>query len=467
MIAGCSSPEISIVGNPGDRDYGEDTKLATCNACKVCAPLGACLVYKGVRGCVPFLHGSQGCATYIRRYMISHFREPVDIACSSFSEQDAIFGGSRNFQVGVDNVVEQYQPEMIGLATTCLSETIGENMLGMIRDYKLRQNDDAPPLVNVSTPSYQGTHIDGFHGAVLALVRQLAGAGSHPARADRVNLFPGMLSPEDLRHLREITGAMGAEATVLPDYSHSLDGVTWEDYHKIPSGGTAKEDIAGCPAARASLELGATLADPVTKTSAARFLEKEHGVARYSLPLPIGIRGTDELLNALAAITGQDIPENLGSERGRLIDSLVDGHKYVFGSRAAVIGDQDLVLGISSFLGEIGLPVALAASGGKTGCFARHAPEAGKCLEGVDHEQIRAAIKELEPTILIGSSKVYPIARELKIPLIRVGFPIHDRIGAQRLLHVGYRGAQRLFDEIINTILEDRQATSQVGYSYQ
>jgi nitrogenase molybdenum-iron protein alpha/beta subunit len=54
---------------------------ATQNACKLCAPLGAALVFKGIRGAVPLLHGSQGCSTYIRRYLISHFREPVDIAC--------------------------------------------------------------------------------------------------------------------------------------------------------------------------------------------------------------------------------------------------------------------------------------------------------------------------------------------------------------------------------------------------
>ena len=57
---------------------------ATRNPCKLCSPLGASLVFKGIRGAVPILHGSQGCATYIRGYFISHFREPVDIASSNF-----------------------------------------------------------------------------------------------------------------------------------------------------------------------------------------------------------------------------------------------------------------------------------------------------------------------------------------------------------------------------------------------
>ena len=55
---------------------------------------------------------------------------------------------------------------------------------------------------------------------------------------------------------------------------------------------------------------------------------------------------------------------------------------------------------------------------------------------------------------------------ELNVPLIRVGFPIHDRIGGQRVLHLGYRGAQELYDRIVNALLEVKQETSKVGYAY-
>ena len=33
-------------------------------------------------------------------------------------------------------------------------------------------------------------------------------------------------------------------------------------------------------------------------------------------------------------------------ERGRLVDSLIDGHKYVFEKRAIVYGEEDLVIGL-------------------------------------------------------------------------------------------------------------------------
>ena len=110
--------------------------ISTRNGCKLCAPLGASVVFKGIRGCIPMIHGSQGCSTYIRRYLISHFKEPVDIASSNFSEESTIFGGNKNFNTGIDNLIDQYKPEVIGIASACLSETIGENIPQLISEYK-------------------------------------------------------------------------------------------------------------------------------------------------------------------------------------------------------------------------------------------------------------------------------------------------------------------------------------------
>ena len=41
-----------------------------------------------------------------------------------------------------------------------------------------------------------------------------------------------------------------------------------------------------------------------------------------------------------------------------------------------------------------------------------------------------------------------------------------DRIGGQRVLHLGYRGAQELYDRIVNALLEVKQETSPIGYAY-
>ena len=52
------------------------------------------------------------------------------------------------------------------------------------------------------------------------------------------------------------------------------------------------------------------------------------------------------------------------------------------------------------------------------------------------------------------------------VPLLRVGFPIHDRFGGPRLRHVGYGGTLELFDRLVNCFLERKQDDSAVGYGY-
>ena len=87
-------------------------------------------------------------------------------------------------------------------------------------------------------------------------------------------------------------------------------------------------------------------------------------------------------------------------------------------------------------------------------------------MEGADFNEIGQYIEVYRPDFIIGHSKGFSSAKKTNIPLIRVGFPIHDRFGGQRILHLGYRGAQRIFDTIVNTILEKQQNDSAVGYSY-
>ncbi len=438
------------------------------NACKLCAPLGACVVFSGIEGCVPFLHGSQGCATYIRRYMISHYREPVDIASSSFSEEDTVFGGARNLKAGLRNVALQYRPNAIGVATTCLAETIGEDVPRILADYRT-ENPEAKDaeLINVSTPSYAGTHTDGFHATVLAVAKQFAQEGP---RHTSLNVLPGFISPEDLRHLKEVLRAVKVEFTLLPDYSQTLDGRTWSEYQRLQPGGTPLDRVRQMGSAPATLEFGRTL---MAKTeTAAAYLAGKFGVTRVALGLPIGLRETDRFFAALEQLTGRTLPTAIDEERGRLVDSLVDGHKYVFGKRAAIFGDPDLVIGMASFLSEIGVQPVLCATGSKRSglktCLAEVMDDVSglEILEGADHAAITERAQAIKPDLLFGSSKGYPMSRETGAPLIRVGFPVHDRLGGQRLLHIGYRGAQQMFDRIVNTILETRQDDSSTGYSY-
>jgi nitrogenase molybdenum-iron protein NifN len=447
-----------------DSRIGSDS-CATTNACKLCTPLGACLAFLGVEGGIPFLHGSQGCATYIRRYLISHFREPVDIASSNFSESAAVFGGEEVFATGMTNVARRYRPSLIGVATTCLSETIGDDVPRLVARYLATCAPDGPEVVRVSTPAYSGTHAEGFHAAVLSLVEHFAEEGP---RLDQVNLMPGMVSPADLRYLEELFTSFGLSVVILPNYANSLDGPI-DGTPSFPTA-TTVEAIRSVGRSRATLELGATLG---SRSTAGSFLEARFGVPLISLGLPIGISSSDELFRVLEKLAGRETPSGHLAERGRLVDAYVDGHKYLAGKRVCVYGEEDLVAALAGFFAEIGIEPALCVSGGSSGVLAQAINDVASCfsstakvMENTDLGRLEELVREDPPDIMVGHSKGYRIARAAGLPLLRLGFPIHDRIGAQRLLHLGYRGTQELFDRLVNALLEAKQEASSVGYSY-
>jgi nitrogenase molybdenum-iron protein NifN len=435
----------------------------------------------------------------------------MDIASSSLGEKHAVYGGAPNLKQGLRNIMTKFGARLIGVATTCLTETIGDDVPMIVKEFlrEMRASgiEDLPALVTVSTPSYSGTHMEGFHATVRAVVEQVA---DNENRADTahpptLNLLPGFLSPEDLRHLREIVDDFRCPSVVLPDFSMTLDGPALQDYEKIPRGGTPIEDIRRMGGAAATFEFGSTLgggAPPLDCAlagspranggkTAGQFLYERFGVTLHRMGIPIGLRETNVFFDALEQLSGAERPDKYAIEEGRLIDSYVDAHKYLFGKRAVIYGEEDLVVGLTSFLAEVGVIPVLCASGGKSGRFkpaiervtagmigntVQPQPKAeatstdGTAVpavhEGMDFQQIEELARELSPDLLIGHSKGYALSRKLGIPLVRAGFPIHDRFGAQRILHVSYRGTQSLLDRIVNAIIEGDQNDSPIGYGY-
>lgn len=452
------------------------THVSTTNPCKACTPLGATLAFHGVEGAVCLLHGSQGCSTYIRRYLISHFKEPLDVASTNFTEHNAVFGGRDNFVAAVANLQRQYHPTLIGVATTCLAETMGED-LGLLihqlgQEHHGHEGDQAlPPVVSVSTAAYRGTHADGYFDAVRALVAQLARPeGAEPGPG--VLVFAPLVSPEDLRALKGWLADFGLAGALAPDWSDTLDGGPWSDYTPLPPGGTPLAVFHGAPRARTWIELGGVLAS--APETAGTFLATRHGVAGHRLAWPLGVRATDAWFALLSNLSGRPLPLALAAARGRLIDSFVDGHKVVSGLRVAVFGEEDLVVALAGFLAEIGAVVVAAASGGTTGRLtqalaATLGPEVAERVLVSDDGDFFDLETILVPTpldLLIGSSKGYKLSRALKVPLVRVGFPVHDRFGGARIRLLGYQGTQELYDRIVNAVLEHRQAENPAGYTY-
>jgi len=444
-----------------------ERNYTTVNPCIMCQPMGSVMAFKGIENSMMLLHGSQGCSTYMRLHLAHHFREPVDIGSSSLSEKGAVYGGSENLKKGLKNLILRYNPKVIGVSTTCLAETIGDDIKRIISEFQEEENiGDERIIIPVPTPSYEESHNSGYIKAVESIVKEFTMSDEgHEIFNNKLNIvFSENISPEDTREMKRIlANTVGSNSYImLPDISETFDAPMTGEMQKIPVGGTKHSDIADMKNSAATIGMGIT-----NDNRAVDYLEHTFDIPAQNLPLPIGLEYTDRVLAALSNVAGIDIPEEYQKERGRLIDAMVDSHKYVYGTKVAIYGDPNNVLGMLSLALENGMHPILVVASSKSPRFAQSAMERGTqvkpdcavpILEDVDFDTFNDAVRKADPEMLIGNSNGKYIAKEMGIPLVRFGFPIHDRVGAQRILSLGYHGAMNVLDKITNTILEVEDA---------
>lgn len=425
------------------------------NPCNMCMPLGGILALKGVERSMALVHGSQGCSTYMRRHIAEHFNEPIDVASSSINEKGTIYGGEASLKKGLDNLMKLYNPGLVGVLTTCLAETIGEDIDRIAADYLKERGLGGFPLITVSTPGYGGTHTEGYF---LTVKKILAGLSRKVDKGPKINVIVPNLSPADVREIKRILQLMKIDYTLLPDFSDTLDRPFSRPFKKVPEGGTRVADIAGMPGAQATVQLGVTVSDAL---SPGKYLEDNFGVPLYNTPVPMGLEGADMFVGLLRRLTGNDIPESLVLERGRLLDAMIDSHKYNSQGRAVIFGEPENIYAITRTCLENGITPVVTATGSKG---SRLAGLLEPLLAGLDGEMhllcetdflnIREKSREAGANIAIGHSDGRYLTEREGIPLVRTGFPVHDRVGGQRLLSVGYVGTTMFLDRVTNTLLE-------------
>ena len=429
------------------------------NPCKMCMPLGGVMAFKGIENSMVMLHGSQGCSTYIRRHMATHFNEPIDIASSSLTEDGTIYGGAKNLKSGLKNIIKLYNPEIIGVLTTCLAETIGEDIGGIITEF---QEEDLAArgikIIPVSTPSYAGTQAEGYYRTLRALVENLS---SDKVKNNKINIIAANINPGDIRQLKYILDLFKVEYTLLPDVSDTLDAGYNKKYNKVPAGGTKVSDIVSMGGAIATIEMDTTADIGCT---AGDYLFKTFGVPLYKCVIPMGITATDAFIKLLSQISKKAIPEVFKMERGRYLDGIIDSHKYNSEGRAVIFGEPEIVYAVTSLCVENGIIPLLISTGSKNKMLKSNLEELTKDLEqkpiildDSDFEIIEKYSIKLNVNLLIGDSNGRRLEKKLGIKLIRIGFPIHDRVGAQRAVNVGYYGSLRFLDEITNALLEKKE----------
>src|SRR5450830_1535141 len=383
-------------------------KACTVNPLKMSQPLGAALAFMGLNNCMPTLHGSQGCTSFGLVLFVRHFREMIPMQTTAMNEVTTILGGMDNIEQAIMNIWERAKPDVIGLASTGLTETKGDDVEAYLKLIRAKHPEIAGmAIVYASTPDYVGAFQDGWSKAVVRIVQELA-VPCLSIQANRVNVLPGShLTPGDIAEIREIIEAFGLNPVFIPDISGSLDGHIPDDFTPTTLGGTTLEQLHTMGEARATIAIGEQM------YAAAIELEMKTSVPYTLFDRLTGLEANDNFMQYLSKLSGKEVPMKYRRQRSQLQDAMLDAHFFTGGKKVAIGAEPDLLWSLGSFLTEMGC----------------------------------------ELTALVTPSHGRQMADRLKIPFLRYGLPTFDRLGTAHKVTVGYRGTRDFVFEIGNIFL--------------
>ncbi|MEA3289918.1 MAG: nitrogenase molybdenum-iron protein subunit beta [Campylobacterota bacterium] len=454
-------------------DYREKNlarEAITVNPAKACQPLGAIMAGLGFENTMPYVHGSHGCVAYFRSYFTKHFKEPTPCVSDSMSESAAVFGGLSNMKDGLRNCNAMYKPEHIAVSTTCMAEVIGDDLNAFVIGAKEDAEGelDDLPITYAHTPSFVGSHITGYDNMMKAMMEQL-----NPPRAEkvvdegRINIIPGF-EPYlgSLAEVKEIAASFSDKIVMIGDHEEQWN--TGAGGYSLYAGGTPLEVAKTAINAETTISLQKYSTVQTAKTI------KNKWKQGFETCNPIGLSGTDGFVMKLAELTGKEVPEELKTQRAQLVDAMQDSYPYMHGKKFALYGDPDFLLGLVSFIVEMG--------GIPTHVLCNNAPRKGweadmqaildksdwasdcQIWPGKDLWHLRSLLFTEPVDFLIGNVYGKELYRDTKTPLIRIGFPIFDRHHLHRYSMSGYKGALNLLTWITNSVLDQLdEETKDIG----
>lgn len=505
QAAGRPAPQADAQARPAAEQCAHTDAALTVDPLNPCCPVGMMYAAFGVHGGLPLSHGASGCCRFQRMELAKHFQKTVHVPSSMLRDRAAAFGGEPELVEAVGNVFRLYDPQVLVVGSTCLSETMGDDLDGMVRRL------DVPAgkrVVWASTPGYAGSHLKGYGATVAALIRQLAGGAPAGFRASaerpaaglggdsgapagrrpdaiRLCLVPGWMNPCDVDAATGYARAFFDRVTVLPDVRGVFDVRSPGNPALYPAGGTPLADIEELGGCDAALTLGFDATHEPAGALRALLGEQggpdARGCVREGL-LPVGISATDAFIGALVELSGRPAPAWIVDEHQRLIDCLAQVAPNLYGRRVLICCDADLACALAAFACDAGMVPIVAvgdtepgferrvrAATGRTAAAGRPVSTGAgvgaevEVLAGVDRltveERLRALAAEGRGAdIVLGDTRNKRLAARLGVPLVRVGFPVVDRPLAYTQPVAGYRGALDLIRRIAEAFADQAEA---------
>lgn len=401
--------------------------------------MGAMIAFLGIKNCMPLMHGAQGCASFSKVFFTRHFNDPIAIQTTAVNDITAIVdGGDYSISEAIKNITKKVQPELVGLFTTGLTETKGDDIKGAT--YLLR---DTQKMVYVHTPDFEGGLESGYAKAIEAIIEQLVD------KTDKINhqkalLIPNVnMTPIEIEKVKEQISLFGFETFALPDISNSLDGHLGVKQGALSSGGISIEEIKELGSCAVVISVGSSV-----EKSAHMLVKKNEKITHFHFDTLNGLKNIDNFYKSLMDFKEISNPHpSIVRWRKRLQDVMLDSHFAIGGTDVVIALEPDQILSIATTISEAGANIKAIISPTKS-----KALEALTCKNIIigDFEDVENELKNAD--LLITNFHGARLTKKHKKSLLLRGFPNYESVGNQLVNDSLYEGSCYLLCEIANII---------------
>ena len=408
------------------------------NPLKLSQPMGATLAFLGIQKCMPLMHGAQGCASFTKVLFTRHFNDPIAIQTTAVNDITAVIdGGEKGISEAVENITKKVIPDLVGLFTTGLTETKGDDIKGVSALLKEKQK-----IVYVHTPDFEGGLESGWSLCVQSIISQLIKPTTQ-VKKDKVLLIPNVnVSPIEVEKLKIELEQMDFDVYALPDLSDSLDGHLGVKQGTLSSGGIGVEAIEKLGDAGVVISIGRSV-----KKCGELFCERFSHTTHLHFDSVMGLEASDDFYAQLLNYLGsKSVPSVVRRWRARLQDVLLDTH-FTLGKAKILIADEpDNAYGIARALREAGCSCEAYLSQSSL------VQEVFTCKNTVgDFEEVEKVLPHYD--MLIANYHGERLAHQYHKALLIRGFPNYEQVGIGLRHNILYEGSCNFLCEVNNKLL--------------
>jgi nitrogenase molybdenum-iron protein alpha/beta subunit len=313
-----------------------------------CSFLGAYEIASGFQGVSVLVHGPSGCVESFqttRPFPGLSARHKPKVLSTDMRLKDVVYGAAAKLTNAMLQTDRDLHPRLIVVLTNCCADIIGEDVGAAIRRVEGEVKAD---IINIESGGCSGNGFRvGADKVFEALFAHLATKPASPRTArPSVNVFTKRLSgrPAEIADLDELERIL-AKCGIALNTSICL--------------GASYDDLCRIPAAHANASLCYLFGDGPMKVLNERF-----GQPYARATFPIGVKGTLEWVQAIAAVLGVDPRPLFDDPEVALYREKIENARRRYAGREAFIwapGEKGLAL--ARFAAELGMRPCLYSMG--------------------------------------------------------------------------------------------------------